>query len=492
MRYMLALDQSTSATRAIVFDTQGKLIDKESVGHEQHYPRPGWVEHDAEEIYRNTLQALRTLLDRNAGLKDDLLCLSISNQRETVVVFDRGTGSPLHHAIVWQCRRGDPICAELRAAGHEEMVQSKTGLKIDTYFSASKLKWLVDNEPDIRVKLEAGDALIGTMDTYLIYRLTGCRTFATDSTNACRTLLYDIGKLRWDEELCRLFDVPIEALAEVRESSARFGSTDLEGLLGESIPICGVMGDSQAALFAERCFRPGSGKVTLGTGSSVLLNIGDKMGRSEGGMVCTIGWVHGGKVAYAFEGIINCTGATIAWLKDQLRLIKDPRETEELARSVEDNGGVYLVPAFLGLSAPYWNQSARAAIVGLTPASTKSHVARAALESIAYQIRDVVDVMAADSHIPLSMFHADGAMVGNKFLMQFLADIARVKVRASALPELSALGAVLSGMLGMGVYGSLDELARLPQEFVEYTPAMGPAEVEKLYNGWKDAVARVL
>lgn len=491
MKTILAIDQSTSATKALLFDTQGNLLDKTSLDHQQYYPQPGWVEHDAEEIYRNTLSAIRTLLDKNSDQKDNLLCLSITNQRETIVIFDKETGQPLHRAIVWQCRRGNPICEALEAEGHGEMVQQRTGLKIDTYFPASKLTWLIDNVPEVKTELAAGRALIGTIDAYLIYRLTGGRAFVTDHTNASRTLLYDINALRWDEDLCGLFGVPVEALPQVVESSAVIDHTDIDGALATAIPICGVMGDSQGALFAERCFETGSAKVTLGTGSSVLLNIGDAMALSPNGIVTTIGWVRDGKPVYAFEGIINFTGATIVWLRDQLQLIQSVQETEALAQGVDDNGGVYLIPAFVGLGAPYWRSAAKAAIVGLTPFSTKNHIVRAALESIAYQVKDVLLLMGDDAGVSLQQVHADGGAVNNLFLMQFTADLTGLTVKASTLPELSALGAVLSGLLGMGVYQSLDELAQMPQEFSSYYPAMDIALVEQNYAGWKAAVEKV-
>jgi glycerol kinase len=450
------------------------------------------VEHDAEEIYQNTVQSVRTLLDQNRGAEKELLCLSITNQRETIVVFDRLTGKPLHNAIVWQCRRGSEICAALVAAGKNGVVQQKTGLPIDTYFSASKLKWLVDNHPEIREKLMDGEALIGTIETYLVYRLTKGATFASDQTNASRTLLYDINDLRWDEELCDIFDVPIQALPEVRESSAHFGETDVEDALTSPIPICGVMGDSQAALFAQRCFDPGAAKVTFGTGSSVLLNIGSEVLHSDSGIVTTIAWVYGGKPTYAFEGITNFTGATIAWLANQLKLIDNPAESENLALSVDDNGGVYLVPAFVGLSAPYWEPNAKAAILGLTPHSTKNHVVRAALESIAYRIRDVLTLMANDAGIDLVYIHADGGAVQNQFLMGFVADMLQITVRASRLPELSALGAALSGLLGLSQVHSLEDLSKLPKKFIEHKPDMSSDHAFLLYSEWKAAVDRVL
>jgi glycerol kinase len=492
MKYLVAIDQSTSATKAMLFDRNGVSVDKVSLLHEQIYPRPGWVEHDAEEIYQNTVQSVRTLLEQNTGVEKELLCLSITNQRETIVVFDRQTGKPLHNAIVWQCRRGSEICAALDKAGRNEIVRKKTGLPIDTYFSASKLKWLVDYHPEIKKKLIDGDALIGTIETYLIYRLTKGTTFASDQTNACRTLLYNIKNLRWDEELCNIFEVPIHALPEVRESSAQFGTTDIECTLPAPLKICGVMGDSQAALFAQRCYDLGAAKITFGTGSSVLLNIGSEMILSESGIVTTIAWVHEGNPTYAFEGITNFTGATIAWLQNQMKIITSAAETEDIARSVEDNGGVYLVPAFVGLSAPYWEPNAKAAILGLTPHNTKAHIVRAALESIAYRIRDVLSLMAEDAGIEMQYIHADGGAVGNRFLMQFVADMLGITVRASSLPELSALGAVFSGLLGMGLVKSIDDLQQLPMENVDFAPKMDRDLADKHYLDWQAAVQQVL
>jgi glycerol kinase len=492
MRTILAIDQSTSASKAMLFDINGQLVDKVSLPHEQIYPQPGWVEHNGKEIYQNVVSAIRQLLAQNPDLKNDLLCLSITNQRETILVFDRVTGKPLHNAIVWQCRRGNKICADLVNAGVNDLIRRKTGLPIDTYFSASKLKWLVDNHEDIQKKLNDSDALVGTIETYLIYRLTGRTVFASDHTNACRTLLYDINSLRWDEELCKIFDVPLQALPDVRQSSAQFGKTDIDGTLSAPIPICGVMGDSQASLFAQRCFKPGSAKVTFGTGSSVLLNIGSEMSLSESGIVTTVAWVYGEKPTYAFEGITNFTGATIAWLQNQLQLIQDAAETADLASSVNDNGDVYFVPTFVGLSAPYWQPDAKAAIVGLTPHSTKAHVVRAALESIAYRIRDVLTLMAQDAGVDLQHIYADGGAVANPFLMQFVADILQISVRASHVHELSPLGAALSGMIGMGLVPSLESLFQFPSSFEEFMSDKTLDEAKFLYSEWKNAVERVL
>ena len=492
MSHFFAIDQSTSATKALLFNDQFELEDFVSLEHKQIYPKPGWVEHDANEIFENTVEAVKLLLGKNTHIKDSLTFLSITNQRETFVVFDTYTGQPLHNAIVWQCRRGSEICKRLVDAGHEEFVHNLTGLKIDTYFPASKLKWLLDARPEIKTRLKDGSALFGTIDTYLIYRLTGGKVYATDHTNASRTLFYDIGKLSWSQELCDVFELEFDTLPEVRESSACFGDTDLAGILTHPIPINGVMGDSQAALFAQRCFSPGSAKVTFGTGSSVLMNIGHKKHLSESGTLTALGWVIDGQPTYAFEGIINFTGATIAWLRDQLQLIDNPAETETLAVSVSDSGGVYFIPAFVGLSAPYWRADGRAAILGMTPSTTRAHFVRAALESIGYIITDVLTEMGKEAGIGLSMIHADGGAVRNAFLMQFVADLNQLKVRAAQTPELSALGAVFSGCLGLEVFSSLDNLKNLSSGFTEYKSSMNPAHASELFTGWQAAVQQIL
>ncbi len=492
MPLFLAIDQSTSATKALLLERDGRVLDKESREHRQHYPQPGWVEHDAEEIWQNVLATTRPLLTRHASRAADIACLSITNQRETVVVFDRTTGRPLHPAIVWQCRRGDPLCAAHAAAGREPKVHGRTGLRLDAYFSGSKLQWLVQNRPELERRLVAGEALIGTIDAYLIYRLTGGRIFATDSTNASRTLLFDISRLCWDDELCAMWQVPRTVLPEVRESSARFGETTLEGQLARAVPICGVMGDSQASLFAQRCFAPGAAKVTFGTGSSVLLNIGPVPRFSEHGVVTSLAWVQRGVPTYAFEGIIISSGATLAWLQNQLGLVRDVAEIEALAAGLPDCDGVYLVPAFSGLGLPHWSASARAAIVGLTAHSDRRHVARAALEAMAYQLRDALDAMQAEGGVALRELHGDGGPTANRLLMQFTADIAGVELRVPVTPDCSALGAAFAGMLGLGVHASLDALAALPRDDVVYRPMMPPAAVQARRAGWQRAVRQVL
>lgn len=487
---ILALDQSTSATKAVLFDPRGKVLDKASRNHRQIYPQPGWVEHDAEGIWKNVLAVVGEIAKRNQLNK--LAALSITNQRETVLVFDRKSGKPLHNALVWQDRRGDAICGALTQKGHGPSVLKKTGLKIDTYFSASKVRWLIENKPTIAAKLKSGHAVIGNIDTYLIHRLTGGKVFATDYTNASRTLLFDIGKLKWDAELCKLFKVPTSALPEVRESAARYGETNVNGLLPKTVPIIGVMGDSQASLFAQRCYQPGTAKATFGTGTSVLLNIGDKLRVSEKGAVTALAWVYRGKPTYAFEGLINFSAATIEWLKNQLGLIQSVAEVEKLALSVKDNGGVYLVPAFAGLSAPYWSSEARAAIIGMTAHTNKAHVVRAAQEAISYQIRDVLDMMRADAKVKLQSLHADGGPTRNKFLMQFTADLTRTEIKVAEVAESSAWGAAMNGLLGLGFCKSLSDLGKLPRSQTTYRPRMKPDAARRLLTGWQVAVGRVL
>ena len=492
MNCILAIDQSTSATKTVLFDVRGKVLDKASRSHRQIYPRPGWVEHDAEEIWKNVLAVIREIVGRNRGKISRLAGLSIANQRETVVVFDRQTGKPLANAIVWQCRRGTAICEELKRRGHGPMIRRKTGLMVDTYFSASKLKWLVAEKPEIGKKLKGGEAVIGTMDAFLIHRLTGGKVFATDFTNASRTILFDIGKLQWDAQLCKLFNVPMGALPEVRESAAQFGATDAGGIFPKPVPIIGVMGDSQASLFAQRCYRPGAAKATFGTGTSVLLNIGGRSRISKRGAVTALAWVWRGRPTYAFEGIINFSAATIEWVKNQLGLIQNAGEVEKLAVQAGDCGGVYLIPAFAGLSAPWWAPEARAAIIGMTGFTKKEHIVRAAQEAIAYQIRDVLEMMRADAGVDLHSLHADGGPTRNKFIMQFTADITGVELKVSDLPESSAWGAAMQGLLGLGIYKSLDDLAKLKRAQKIFRPKMKAALVEKNYAGWRQAVKRVL
>jgi glycerol kinase len=492
MTFFLAIDQSTSATKAVLFDALGRVVDRASREHRQIYPQPGWVEHDAEEIWQNLLAVVGEVAGRQTNAMAEAASISITNQRETVVVFERDTGRPLANAIVWQCRRADEVCKELRAAGIEQTVRAKTGLKLDTYFSAPKLKWLIENERAIAEMLQSGEALVGTIDAYLIYRLTNGEVFTTDHTNASRTMLFDIGRLRWDEELCSNFQVPMRSLPLVRESFATFGETDVAGTLPKPLSICGVMGDSQASLFAQRCYQPGMAKATFGSGTSVLINVGEQFSPAEDGTVSALAWVRGGRPTYALEGIINYSSATVSWLRDQLGLIRDVGEIEALARAIDDNGGVYFVPAFAGLSAPYWSHEARAAIVGMTAYTRREHIARAALEAIAYQIRDVIDMMCSAAGVKPSVLHADGGPTCNEFLMQFTADVNQLNLHVSEVTESSALGAAMAGMLGMEIAKSPTALAELPRETCRYEPRMNADEAGRLYHGWQSAVKRVL
>ena len=492
MPFILAIDQSTSATKAVWFDAHGRCLDRAVREHRQLHPHPGWVEHDLDEIWRNTLEVTRELVGRHADQLDNLAGVSLTNQRETIAVFDRASGRPLTNAIVWQCRRGEGICRELADAGCEPRLKRLTGLRLDTYFSASKLKWLIRELPGLRGKLVGGEAVIGTMDTWLVHRLTGGRVLATDHTNACRTLLFDIRNLQWDPWLCELFDVPPVALPEVRPSTGHFGETTFDGLLPRAVPICGVLGDSHASLFAQRCYEPGMAKVTFGTGSSVLLNTGSDMRDSAGGSVSTLAWVDQAGPVYALEGIINCSAASIAWLKDPVGLLESSRQAGELAAAIPDNGGVYLVPAFAGLGAPHWRPDARAAIVGLTTHSTRHHIVRAAEESIAFQLRDVLQMMRAEAAVPLRSIRADGGPTRDRFLMQFTADMLGIALEVSDLPDGSAQGAALAGLLGLGLCSSLEELASLPRDPVRYEPRMDTATVERNAAGWTAALKRVL
>lgn len=492
MPLFLALDQSTSATKALLFDAAGQVLDRESLEHRQLYPQPGWVEHDAAEIWRNTLAAARALLARHPGRTGELAALSLTNQRETVVVFDRATGEPLAPAIVWQCRRGEPLCAAQRAAGHEETIRRKTGLSLDPYFSASKLQWLVRHRPDLRARLADGSAVAGTIDAYLVHRLTRGAVFATDATNASRTLLFDLRRLEWDDELCALWEVPRRALPEIRHSTAAYGTTTLDGLLPRPLPLRGVMGDSQASLFAQRCFTPGSGKVTFGTGSSLLLNIGAQPRAAAHGVLTALAWTHDTGPTYALEGIIISSASTLNWLRDQLGLVADLATLEELAASVPDSGGVHLIPAFTGLGLPHWRPEARAALTGLSSHSDRRHVARAAYESIAFQVADAFDALRAEAGIPLGMLHADGGPTSSAFLMQLTADLTGAELRVATRPEGSALGAVLAGQLGLGLHADFSSLAAVPRDEIVYRPRRPAAEVAARRAAWSAALRSVL
>ena len=491
MNYIISIDQSTSATKAVVFNEQCQLVCRKNVPHKQYYPKPGWVEHDAEEIYRNMVEAVREVVEATKG--DDITySLAITNQRETAVVWNRFTGKPVYHAVVWQCQRGAEICNDLKSRGMTDFIRERSGLLIDPYFAASGVKWILDNVDGARRAAEKGELMMGTIDTWLIWKLTGGRRFVTDYTNASRTMLFNIHTLDWDKDLLDLFTIPRNMMAEPLPCDSVFGETTVEGIFPEPITIAGVLGDSHGALAGQMCFEAGMGKATYGTGSSVMVNIGEKSMTAPDGLVTSVGFAACGKVFYAFEGNIHCTGATIQWMADKLQLIKSPAEIEKFALGVRDNGGVYLVPAFAGLGAPWWNSQAKAMVCGMTLATEKGHVCRAALEAIAYQIKDLVDLMTQHAGITLKELRVDGGPTKNQFLMQFQADMLNACINRSDVEEASAMGAMVMNGLARGVWGGLEEVAALRTTDNRVFPHMKTDERERLYAGWTAAVKTVL
>ena len=485
-RYILSLDQGTTSSRAIVFDEQGQPKGSAQREFRQIYPQPGWVEHDANEIWATQLAVAQEALERTALTADRIAAIGITNQRETTVIWDRATGEPIANAIVWQCRRTAPFCEVLKAEGFDQVILAKTGLITDAYFSGTKVAWLLNNVPGARQRAERGELAFGTIDSFLIWRLTGGRVHATDVSNASRTMLFNIHTLEWDDEILARLDIPRSLLPEVRSSSGSYGET---ALFGAPVPITGVAGDQQAATFGQACHQPGMAKNTYGTGCFMLLNTGEEAVASHNRLLTTIGWKLGGaKPVYMLEGSVFIAGAAVQWLRDELRIVQNASETEELASSLHDNGGVYFVPAFVGLGAPYWNAFARGAVVGLTRGSGRAHFARAALEAVAFQTRDVADAMAADSGIALQTLRVDGGMVHNTFLMQFQADILGVPVQPAAVPETTALGAAYLAGLAVGYWPSPAELADHWRAERTYEPHMSADERESLYANWKRAV----
>ena len=519
--YIIAIDQSTSSTKALLFDEQCQLVGRKNVDHHQYYPKEGFVEHDAEEIYQNMVEAIHQLIVEVGRTKEDGGCgaassradvrrdegctssvnpfskttssfsIAITNQRETVVVWDRNTGKPISYAIVWQDTRGKDICQQLRKDGFTEMVLEKSGLLIDPNFSASGVKWLLDNAEGARERAERGDLLMGTIDTWLIWKLTGGKTFATDTTNASRTMLFNIHTMQWDDELLKLFGIPRSMMPGVLPCDAIFGETTVEGLFETPIPIAGVLGDSHGALVGQMCFSEGSGKVTYGTGSSVMVNIGEKPLPAPEGLVTSVGFSAFGKTWYGYEGNIYSTGATLKWIADQLQLVGHPSEMEALATSVKDNGGVYIVPAFSGLGAPWWKSDVKGAVFGLTFATTKAHFLRAALESIAYQIKDLVDAMTKATGNKLNDICADGGPTKNQFLMQFQADLLDTPVVCTEVDDASALGAAIMNGFARGVWIDFDEVKGFRKVTQTFYPQDNP-RLEQLYQGWRNAVSQLI
>ncbi len=489
-KYVLSIDQGTTGTTAILWDEEGLARGKAYREHRQIYPRPGWVEHDAEEIWQAALQVVQDV-SQDAGIAlSSVAAVGITNQRETIVFWDRESGRPLANAIVWQCRRTAPICRELKEAGYEATFKEKTGLLLDPYFSGTKIHWALDNLPPVREAARTGRLACGTIDSYLLFRLTGGKVHATDYSNASRTLLFNIHTLQWDAELLQILQVPQDILPQVCPSSGIFGETDPAVFHGARLPVGGIAGDQQASLFGQACFRPGMTKNTYGTGSFLLMNTGKKAVLSQKGLLTTVAWGVNGTVDYALEGSIFITGAAIQWLRDGLGLIGKAAETEALARQVEDNGGVYLVPAFAGLGAPYWDPYARGLVIGITGGTTRAHFARAVVEAMAYQTREVLELMRREAGLPVEELRVDGGAGVMDLLLQFQADITGTRVRRSASLETTALGAAYLAGLAAGVWSSRDELLARWRESASFSPQMDEKRREALYYGWQRAVER--
>jgi glycerol kinase len=490
--YIISIDQSTSGTKAVIFNRKAEFVARANADHTQYYPKPGWVEHDPEEIFQNTIRVVREVIEQTGISENQINHISITNQRETVMAWDKKTGIPVSNAVVWQCMRGEEKCNALKELGHEPLIRQKTGLLIDPYFSASGLSWILNNTPGIKRLIRNNRIAAGTIDSWLIWKLTGGKSHYTDFSNACRTLLFNIHTLQWDEEICWLFNIPVYILPKVKHADDIFGTTMANGLFKEEIPVSGVLGDSHGALFGQRCFREGLSKVTYGTGSSVMLNIGNRAASAPEGLVTSIGYSLRDEIAYVFEGNIHSTGATIKWMTDMLGIIPSPDKAEEIATSVESTEGVCFVPAFSGLGAPYWNNQIRATLSGISGGTTKAHIVRAGLESIAYQVKDLLDLMAEKAGISLREIRVDGGPTRNNFLMQFQSDMLNASISISDIEEASALGAALAGGLGTGMWGSLAEIEQLYKSRGHMAPQMNPIKCNKFYQEWKNAVAQIL
>lgn len=488
-RFILALDQGTTSSRALLFDEGGEIVGLEQFEFAQSFPKPGWVEHDPHEIWDSQLRAARGALEKVSASAAEVAAIGITNQRETTVVWDRKTGEPIYPAIVWQSRQSAGVCDRLRAAGLEEEVRARTGLLIDAYFSGTKIRFILDAVEGAQARAEAGELCFGTIDTWLIYRLTKGRVFATEPSNAARTLLFNIHRGEWDDFLLDALGIPRAMLPEVRDSTGPFGETDPEWL-GRAVPIAGVAGDQQSALFGQGCVETGNAKNTYGTGCFLLMNTGREAPRSEAGLVTTVAWRRDGELEYALEGSIFVAGSAIQWLRDGLEFVQHASESEALARSVPDSDGVYVVPAFVGLGAPYWDEAARGTIVGLTRGSSKAHITRATLESVAYQTRDVMDAMAQDSGITPSVMRVDGGACENDFLMQFQADILGIAVERPAVLEATAMGAAALAGLSVGFWQDRRELQAQVGPVTLFEPSMSADQRESLYRGWRRAVER--
>ena len=492
MQYILSIDQGTSSTKTIIFDERGKPIAKGTAPLKTYFSDGGFVEQDPEEIYQNVLSSIEKCLAEfkaGGGQLDDIATCGISNQRETFVVWD-DSGKPLHNAVVWQCKRSVKICEQLKNEGFEEAIKTKTGLIIDPYFSGSKLIWLYENVATVRKAIDEGKGYFGTIDTWLLYKLTKGKSYLTDYTNASRTLFFNLAKLSWDKELLSHFNLSKLNLPNTKPSSYHFGDTDFEGLFKKPLSITSMIGDSHAAAFGEGCFSPGAAKATMGTGSSILMNIGSEAKDSKNGMITTICWSTEDRVDYAFEGVIVSCGSTIEWLKNEVGLITYSSETEAMATSVADNNGVYLVPAFSGLGAPHWDMNRKASITGLTFDCNKNHIIRAALESIPYQIKEVIEAMEKDAGISLQTLNADGGISANRFVMQLLADLLNRNVATIGMPDVSALGAAFLAGMKAGIFESLDAIKKLHADQNLYSP-LDVAKALKYYRGWQKEIGHL-
>lgn len=487
-KYILALDQGTTSSRAILFNKKGAIVHSAQREFPQYFPEPGWVEQNPNEIWGSILSVIASCLS-DSGIKPKQIAgIGITNQRETTVVWDKETGYPIHNAIVWQSRQTALICEELRASGHDEMFRSKTGLLIDPYFSGTKVKWILDHVDGARERAEKGELLFGTIDTWLIWKLSGGRLHVTDYSNASRTLMYNIHKLEWDDELLKLLDVPKVILPEVRSSSEVYGTTIPYHFFGEEVPIAGAAGDQQSALFGQACYEPGTVKTTYGTGCFMLMNTGEKPVASEHGLITSIAWGIDGKVEYALEGSIFVSGSAIQWLRDGLRMFREARDSEAYASRVASTDGVYVVPAFVGLGSPYWDSEVRGAVFGLTRGTSKEHFIRATLESMAYQTKDILGAMERDSGYAVHSMQVDGGAVSNGFLMKFQSDILGVPVERPVVRETTALGAAYLAGLAVGYWSDLDEIKHCKQLDRRFEPSMSTETREALYNGWIKAV----
>ena len=487
-KYILSIDQGTTSSRAIIVNQEGMIVETAQREFEQFFPHPGWVEHDANEIWNSVLACIAEVLRKSDINPDQIAGIGITNQRETTIVWDKTTGKPIYKAIVWQSRQTEDICKELRDSGHEALFREKTGLLIDPYFSGTKVKWILEHVEGAREKAERGDLLFGTIDSWLVYKLSGGKAHITDYSNASRTLMFNIYDLKWDEELLEILGIPENMLPEVRDSSDVYANTKPYHFFGYEVPIAGIAGDQQAALFGQACFEKGMAKNTYGTGCFMLMNTGDKGVVSENGLLTTLAWGLDGKVEYALEGSIFVAGSAVQWLRDGMKMIEDGPEAEVFASKVDSTDGVYMVPAFVGLGTPYWDSDARGAVFGLTRGTTKDHFIRATLEALAYQTKDVLDAMIADSGIELKKLRVDGGVVKNNLLMQFQSDILSVPVQRPVVQETTALGSAYLAGLAVGYWKDKEEIAEQWRNEITFDPEMDIEKRDSLYTGWQKAV----